>query len=66
MADTMKQVCNMLNIKKNSTAYHHQSIGSLENKLGNILAKYSGPYRVIRDLSPNVEIKINGTKPYTM
>lgn len=29
---TMKEVCNLLNITQlNSTAYHHQSIGSLEN-----------------------------------
>lgn len=32
MAETMTQVCKILNIKKlNSTAYHHQTIGALEN-----------------------------------
>lgn len=32
MSDTVKQVCELLNIKKlNSTAYHHESIGALEN-----------------------------------
>lgn len=32
MADTMKEVCNLLKIQKlNSTAYHHQSLGALEN-----------------------------------
>lgn len=32
MSDTFKAVCKILNISKlNSTAYHHQSIGALEN-----------------------------------
>lgn len=32
MSETIEQVCKLLNIKKlNSTAYHHQSIGALEN-----------------------------------
>lgn len=32
ISDTMEQVCKLLNIEKlSSTAYHHQTIGSLEN-----------------------------------
>lgn len=32
ISETMEEVCKLLNIEKlNSTAYHHQSIGSLEN-----------------------------------
>lgn len=40
MSSTMNEVCKLLNINKlNSTAYHHQSIGSLENSHKN-LASY--------------------------
>lgn len=37
MSETVKQVCELLHIKKlNSTAYHHQSIGALENSHKNL------------------------------
>lgn len=37
MSDTFKEVCKLLNISKlNSTAYHHQSIGALENSHKNL------------------------------
>lgn len=40
MSETMEQVCKLLNIEKlNSTAYHHQTIGSLENA-----HKHLGPF----------------------
>ncbi|PZC84206.1 hypothetical protein B5X24_HaOG205401 [Helicoverpa armigera] len=39
MSDTIKEVCELLRIKKlNSTAYHHQSIGALENSHKNLAA----------------------------
>lgn len=37
MSETVTQVCELLHIKKlNSTAYHHQSIGALENSHKNL------------------------------
>lgn len=58
----------------NSTTYKPNDQLLLKNETGNKLTSlYSGPYRVIRDISPNVEIEINGksdtvhknkTKPY--
>lgn len=46
MSKLFTEVCNLLKIEKlNSTAYHHQTIGGLENShknLGNFLRIYSG------------------------
>lgn len=45
MSDLFKRICELLKIKKlNSTAYHHQTIGALENShktLGNFLRIYA-------------------------